>query len=429
MKKFLFSLIALFSLASLWAQTPQLLNYQGVVRNASGDPLTNQAIGLRLTIQDGAATAFYQETHSTTTNAFGLYNVQIGNGTVVSGTMTSVAWLMGGRYLKVEIDPAGGTSYTEVGTPTLLASVPYALGANSVQATSNGGGGLIGTGASSLWWGFYENGLYRGYLGSYSGKNEDVDFGTGASNTAGGVHFVIAAQPKVTIDSVGRLGVGTRYPQTEIHVKDQFGGHTRIGDNGGWTHVGMANNATGPYNAIANGGSYLSFLYAANPSAPLTSKMLMDGSSNVFRPTNDNLMSLGGSGYRWTAVYATNGTIQTSDERYKTDIRPLAPGLNAVLALTPISYSWKDKSLQLGTGANYGFSAQELSRILPDLVIHGNTPVDAETGKPASEYPDVYGVKYAEFAPVLVKAIQEQQALIKELQQKVAELERRAGNR
>ena len=426
MKKILFLLSALLATTFTWAQTPQMLNYQGVVRNASGDPVANQSIGLRLTIQDDASTALYQETQTATTNAFGLYTVRIGSGTVVTGSMTAIDWLAGNRNLKVEMDVTGGTTYTDVGTPTQLISVPYALGANTVQATSSGGGGLRGNSASSLWWGFYEGGAYRGYLGSYSGKNEDVDFGTGASNTVGSVHLVVAAVPKVTVDSIGRVGIGTRYPQTDLQVMPAAGDQINIGNQNGWTAIGLANSSGGPYNLIANGGSYLSFLYNATPTtsiSALNSRMLMDGSTNVFRPTNDNIMSLGANGSRWTAVYATNGAIQTSDERFKTNIQPLAPGLNAVMLLQPVSYNWIDEKLRIGTGVNYGFSAQELSKVLPDVVIHSATPIDAETGKRTSEFADAYGVKYAELTPVLVKAIQEQQAMIEALKQKVADLE------
>jgi hypothetical protein len=375
--------------------------------------------------------ALYKETQTVTTNAYGLYNLMIGSGTVVSGSFTGINWLSGSRYLQVEIDPAGGTSYTAVGTPTQMVSVPYAQGANSVQATSNGGAGLVGTGSSSLWWGFYEGGAYRGYLGSYSGKNEDVDFGTGASNTIGSVNLTIAAVPKVTIDSIGRVGIGTRFPQTNLEIVSGSNDVINIGNQNGWTGIGIANSATGPYNVIANGGTYMSFLYNSTPTTSISatnSKMLMDGSTNTFRPTNDNVMSLGANGSRWTAVWATNGTIQTSDERYKTNIQPLNAGLNTIMQLRPISYNWKDDKLRIGTGVNYGFSAQELSHVAPDLVVHDATIIDKETGKPTAAYSDTYGVKYAEFTPIMVKAIQEQQEMIKVLQQKVADLESQLKN-
>ena len=61
-----------------------------------------------------------QETQTATTNSLGLFTVQIGAGTVVSGTIANVGWGSGANFLKVEIDPAGGTNYTVTGTSQLL---------------------------------------------------------------------------------------------------------------------------------------------------------------------------------------------------------------------------------------------------------------------------------------------------------------------
>jgi len=119
------------------AQAPQKFNYQGIARNSSGSPLSSTAIGLRLTVHDGSAsgTTVYQETFTPTTNAYGLYNVAVGTGTVVTGTFAGINWSTGSKYMQVEIDPAGGTSYTSLGSDQLL-SVPYAM-----YAANSGGGG------------------------------------------------------------------------------------------------------------------------------------------------------------------------------------------------------------------------------------------------------------------------------------------------
>lgn len=135
--KNLFSTIALSLLTTaVLAQAPQKLNYQGVARNASGQPLASQNMKLRLTVHDLTTTGatLYQETHSVTTNGYGLYNVAVGNGTVVSGTFNTIDWATGDKYLQVEIDPNGGTTFTDAGATQLL-SVPYALYTKMADST------------------------------------------------------------------------------------------------------------------------------------------------------------------------------------------------------------------------------------------------------------------------------------------------------
>jgi hypothetical protein len=135
-------IMALFSLNKVNAQAPDKINYQGVARSSTGQPIKDQMIKLRLSIINGSVsgTIVYSETHKATTNAFGLYNVQIGTGTIVSGTMDDIIWANGEKYLKVEIDPNGGTDFIELGT-TQLISVPYALRAEDagmITLYSNG---------------------------------------------------------------------------------------------------------------------------------------------------------------------------------------------------------------------------------------------------------------------------------------------------
>jgi hypothetical protein len=148
MKKILLSIALLLSAGiAARAQAPQLLNYQGVARNSTGTPLASVTIGLRLTIHDATAggTVLYQETQTPPTNGFGLYNANIGAGTVVSGTFSSINWGSGPKYLQVEIDPAGGSSYTNAGTAQLL-SAPYSIYSNTAGSVT---GGLTGSGTTN----------------------------------------------------------------------------------------------------------------------------------------------------------------------------------------------------------------------------------------------------------------------------------------
>ncbi|RLD49680.1 MAG: hypothetical protein DRJ05_20625, partial [Bacteroidetes bacterium] len=126
--------MAILVAITTFAQTPQAFKYQAVVRDNAGEILENQAVSLRMGIRDGSAggTVIYRETHSATTNQFGLVNIKIGDGTPNIGTFLSIGWGSGDKYLQTELDPTGGTSYVSMGTAQLM-SVPYALYAENTE--------------------------------------------------------------------------------------------------------------------------------------------------------------------------------------------------------------------------------------------------------------------------------------------------------
>ncbi|MEW6773383.1 MAG: hypothetical protein AB1304_05230, partial [Bacteroidota bacterium] len=109
---------------------PESISYQGVARDASGNILSNQPIGIQFLIHQGSpsGTVVFSETHSTSTNAVGIFTLAIGS--VNTSTFQSIPWNNGPYYLEVKMDPTGGSSYTPIGTQQLL-SVPYALYAKS----------------------------------------------------------------------------------------------------------------------------------------------------------------------------------------------------------------------------------------------------------------------------------------------------------
>lgn len=126
MKKYILTLI-LFSLTFIaYCQVPQGMSYQAVAYNNSGAIVTTP-ISLRISILETATgTPIYTETHSTTPNLQGVYSLNIGQGTTVTGTFSTINWGNNTKFLKVEMDVANGTNYTLVGTNQLM-SVPYAL--------------------------------------------------------------------------------------------------------------------------------------------------------------------------------------------------------------------------------------------------------------------------------------------------------------
>ncbi|HLS70864.1 MAG TPA: hypothetical protein VK027_04310, partial [Chitinophagaceae bacterium] len=120
--------IALFSYLGMHAQAPKSFNYQGIARNSTGTPIPSQNISLKISIKEGSenGSVVYSEVQSTSTNAYGLYNISIGKGTVEQGNMEDIDWGDGNKYIQVQIDPEGGNDYVNLGTTQLL-SVPYAL--------------------------------------------------------------------------------------------------------------------------------------------------------------------------------------------------------------------------------------------------------------------------------------------------------------
>ena len=145
--KIILSIVCSFCLVILaHAQSPNQLQYQAIIRNASGAVVSNQAVGMRVSLLKSSAsgTVVYAETHRDTTTTNGLVTVEIGAGTVVSGSFASVNWGQGPYFIKTETDISGGTNYTLYGTSQLL-SVPYALYANDVPVSKSGDTISIGT--------------------------------------------------------------------------------------------------------------------------------------------------------------------------------------------------------------------------------------------------------------------------------------------
>jgi len=133
--KRIFTILAAISLAvCVFCQVPEKMSYQAVVRNSSNQLVTNHAVGMKISILQGTVTgtAVYVETQTPTTNANGLVTLEIGGGTVISGTFAAINWANGPYFIKTETDPTGGTNYTITGTSQLL-SVPYALYAKTAE--------------------------------------------------------------------------------------------------------------------------------------------------------------------------------------------------------------------------------------------------------------------------------------------------------
>jgi hypothetical protein len=205
MKKILTILATLMTHSLILAQAPQKMSYQAVIRNAANTLITNQSVGMQISVLQGTATgtAVYVETQTATTNANGLVSLEIGAGTVVSGTFASINWVTGNYYIKTETDPTGGTSYTVSGTSQLL-SVPYAL-----------------------------------YSGSSSGSLAN---GTAAGNTPywNGTSWITNSSN--IFNNGGNVGLGTISPTSKLEIIDAGWNGLKIRSNGSTIGSGITFN-------------------------------------------------------------------------------------------------------------------------------------------------------------------------------------------
>jgi hypothetical protein len=171
MKKLIFLFTILYAI-HLVAQTPQGFNYSAVARDASGKPMANRNVRLQMSILKGSAggAVQYSENHSLTTDAYGLFNLVVGNGAVQSGNLSSINWGTDNYFLKTALDANGGTNFLTMGTTQLL-SVPYALHAKK----SDNGIDRISADGDTL------------YLSSGQAY---VPATSGSSNSGGFTHFI-----------------------------------------------------------------------------------------------------------------------------------------------------------------------------------------------------------------------------------------------
>ncbi len=132
MNKLSIILITGLLITNAFAQAPEKMSYQAVIRNADGNTVTT-TVGMQISILQGSAqgSAVYAETQTPLPNASGLVSLEIGTGTVVTGSFAAIDWASGPYFIKTETDVEGGTNYTISGTSQLL-SVPYALHAETV---------------------------------------------------------------------------------------------------------------------------------------------------------------------------------------------------------------------------------------------------------------------------------------------------------
>lgn len=521
MKKVLFIAIGLCILCSTVtiAQSPTKFNYQAVARDASGGILADQAVGVRLSILSGSATgtSVYSETHAATTNGFGLFNFQIGDGTGATGSLSSIDWSADEYFIKVEFDGEGGTNYTELST-TQLVSVPYALFANDVLNDAVDDADADSTNeiqTLSLNNDMLEISAGNSVdLSGYSSLDNDItnELITGAVlngsdleiTDAGGTSIVdlsaliddadadatnelqaltisndtlfLAPNYEVVLPSQGVGGSNTEVlfnnngtEDGSSLVYDATNEVFAIGDNtvsdynlyvyrpgsdygADMTNIfGLRNGTSGATNGGTSWGIYSvdaavkGYSYWGNNySAGVAGYSYFDYGNSIGVIGGDQSGSGWGAlgflttGYAYYAGYFNGnvgytGTLSSvSDQRIKTNIEPLTDALEMVKNVDVKTYQYKSdgaySDMNLAAGKQYGFIAQQLETVVPELVSSEFSTTQARStegkgGSTAVKGDALKTVNYIGMIPILTQAIKEQQALIERLEQRISELE------
>ncbi|MEQ8702916.1 MAG: tail fiber domain-containing protein [Phaeodactylibacter sp.] len=463
MKKITITLFALLFTFCLMAQAPLKISYQAVVRDANGQLITNSTVGMRISILKDSPTGpvQYAETHTSTTNANGLATLEIGEGTPVSGgTFFSIEWRSGSHYIQTETDPNGGTNYTISGTSQLL-SVPYALYSNIA-------------GVSTAWTRVGDNvasvpsgnvGIGTGAFIPESKLQVEADdairiYGTqGSFNHGGTIHFgdgnIVYLEEyeddnlklkanKTWVDSDVWVGpdpfqLNTGVDASKFEVKGEQvairGQVSVISANTNWNRgvVGSVQGGTGTnwgvYGAASNGINSVGVYGFGSTTVGATGVHGFgqgDFSRGVYGEANGALALAGA--FNGDVNY-TGELMGPSDAKLKKEVMALDGALEKVLQLEPKTYFFKTDEftdLNLPTGAQMGFIAQEVQDIFPG-VVHETAHVahpkpGEETELRTTEY---ISINYLSFIPVLTKAIQEQQEEIESLKKENETLQAR----
>lgn len=501
MKKILILLISVLSF-SLYAQAPQGLNYQATVRNSSGILITNQNVYFRFNIMQNSATSVpvYSETHYVPTDDLGQVNCVIGQGTATTGTFSQIDWSNGTYFLGIELNI--GSGYLAMGTTQFL-SVPYALFAGNVsgnsinlqQVTDNGNTtdrivtdtNRIGVRVNTI--GGDNGNTYFGLTSLIQGTNGSNRAIQGISNGINSSynHGVLGFATNSTLENIGSYGVGygstAQYNTGVIGEADSgiqsFGVYGNCSNATERSH-GVGGVALTQTNSALNIGVYGGAgkseynnycLFGTDDSSTIngnTFGLLSNVQSNSLNGTNYGVFSTASNaainyaGFFDGNVTVTGNFVNPSDRKLKRDISPFHSALEKIALLNPVTYYYdleKNKTIHLPETKQYGFVAQDLENIFPDLVTNqvmvspavpsskkekktilnpeyeneGNeiTSSDKDTVSNATntelkqDKVEFKGINYIGLISVLTQGIKEQQDQIKELKEKNDDLERR----
>ncbi len=377
----------------------------------------------------GTYTTAYTPASTTNFNASDRLLV-VGNGNAANNASDALILYKNGALQVGEESEASGLVATALGFET-EASGDRSTAMGSYTTASNLGATALGNFT-------VESGINATAIGFETLASGSRSLALGTSSTASGQEAItLGTASRASGQNAIAMGYATRAPSfreitTGIYTTEytplsttSFFGSDRLFSIGNGTGPSNRNNAV---TVLKNGNvgigtsNPLERFHVANGRLRIGTETVEDTGANRLEwnsslfPDTDDSFQLGGSALRWEAVWATDGTINTSDRREKRDIQQLNYGLREVLNLNPVRFRWKAKPEQ---GEKLGLIAQDVLEVIPEVVktheyVRTN---ESENAIPEKKELERLGVYYTDLIPVLVKAIQEQQELIQNLQQ------------
>lgn len=449
MKKLLLSSLFSLLICAIFAQVPQRMNYQSVIRDANDALVVNAPVGVQISIVNGTTqNAVYVEEHSASTNAQGLLTLEIGSGSVVSGAFEAIDWSEGHFLIEVETDPDGGTDYSVAGSSELL-SVPYAFyaqsGPGSGSATLNdaynsGGAGegrviiadagsvlviqdtpgepglrVESTGGNVAGISTEQSGSGWAIVAESTNATNNFPALSAASNSSDSENAAIKAR------NVGAgFAVMGEIPASASGTAAVYGSNLRPAAGAGVSGIGFhgtlgrsqSPQGYGIYGINNNPGS------TDNPSIAVYGR----GFHGIYGETTNE--SNGWAGFFTADIgvegagFAENGWQTLSDGRLKSDLEPIGNALENLLSLQGLRYTLHSPVEKDGIEGikQYGVLAQDVASVFPEMI--------AEKAFYLNQGDEtVYQtVNYTQLVPVLIEALREMKSELDTVKEELQEL-------
>ncbi|WP_162143388.1 tail fiber domain-containing protein [Pseudovibrio exalbescens] len=251
---------------------------------------------------------------------------------------------------------------------------------------------------------------------------------SGGLSYRGGAHIFYSADASteyMRIANSGNLGLGTISPKEELHIKGNAALLVLEGTDHAYMEFFPDTYAGGRKAYVGFGGTGENFTIGneeatgsiiLNTSAAGTEFLVSDsGNTGVGVSSPSYKLHVGGQ------VAGNAAYVNTSDARLKKDVADISYGISDVMKLRPVTFYWKDQDADWQQGRKVGLIAQEVEKIAPEVVSTADDEMKTKS------------IAYGDLVPLLIKSVQEQQAMIEKLEaandnltQKVDALEKAA---